>query len=87
MRQEGSLCSFQTRVAAGIEDLEGGRIVAIEPKGEEATFDLTVDRDHNFVADGLVVHNSHSAAYAVISSTAPVNVVDSFGSDILASVP
>ncbi len=42
-------------------------VVAIEPRGIEETFDLTVAVDHNFVADGLVVHNSHSAAYALIS--------------------
>jgi DNA polymerase-3 subunit alpha len=41
--------------------------VAIEPVGEEDTYDLTVDVDHNFVADGIVVHNSHAAAYAVVS--------------------
>jgi DNA polymerase-3 subunit alpha len=35
--------------------------------GVEETFDLTVEHDHNFVADGLVVHNSHSAAYALIT--------------------
>jgi len=42
-------------------------VVSIEPRGIEETFDLTVDVDHNFVADGLVVHNSHSAAYALIT--------------------
>ena len=31
------------------------------------TYDLTVEEDHNFVADGLVVHNSHSTAYALIA--------------------
>ncbi|MEM9765290.1 MAG: trans-splicing intein-formed DNA polymerase III subunit alpha C-terminal partner DnaE-C, partial [Pseudomonadota bacterium] len=31
------------------------------------TYDLTVEVDHNFVADGLIVHNSHSAAYALIT--------------------
>jgi DNA-directed DNA polymerase III PolC len=43
------------------------RVVAIEPRGVEDTFDLTVDVDHNFVADGLIVHNSHSAAYGLIT--------------------
>src|SRR5262249_25628472 len=43
------------------------RIVSIEPRGVEETFDLTVEDDHNFVADGLIVHNSHSAAYALIT--------------------
>ncbi|MBX3186937.1 MAG: DNA polymerase III subunit alpha [Labilithrix sp.] len=48
-------------------DVFWDRIVAIEPRGIEETFDLTVEEDHNFVADGLVVHNSHSAAYALIT--------------------
>ncbi len=48
-------------------DVFWDRIVSITPLGEEETFDLTVERDHNFVADGLVVHNSHSAAYALIT--------------------
>jgi replicative DNA helicase len=34
------------------------RIEAIEPDGEAEVYDLTVDRLHNFVADGVVVHNS-----------------------------
>jgi len=41
--------------------------VAIVPAGIEETYDLTVAVDHNFVADGLIVHNSHSAAYALIA--------------------
>ncbi|MFN2549380.1 MAG: LAGLIDADG family homing endonuclease [Myxococcales bacterium] len=48
-------------------DIYWDRIVAIEPKGVEETFDLTVEGDHNFVADGLIVHNSHSAAYGLIT--------------------
>src|SRR5262249_61613203 len=42
------------------------RIVSIEPRGEAMTYDLTVEEDHNFVADGLIVHNSHTAAYAKV---------------------
>jgi len=34
------------------------RIASIEPDGEAEVFDLTVDRLHNFVADGVIVHNS-----------------------------
>jgi DNA polymerase-3 subunit alpha len=45
-------------------DVFWDRIVSIEPHGEEETYDLTVEGDHNFVADGLIVHNSHTAAYA-----------------------
>ncbi|MFX4262013.1 OB-fold nucleic acid binding domain-containing protein [Pelotomaculum propionicicum] len=31
------------------------------------TYDLTVDGTHNFVANDIIVHNSHSAAYALVS--------------------
>ncbi|MBI2897052.1 MAG: DNA polymerase III subunit alpha [Deltaproteobacteria bacterium] len=48
-------------------DVFWDRVVAVERRGIEETYDLTIEGDHNFVADGLVVHNSHSAAYALIS--------------------
>jgi DNA polymerase-3 subunit alpha len=53
------------RLAAS--DLHWDTIAAIRPCGVEDTFDLTIERDHNFVANGLVVHNSHSAAYALVA--------------------
>jgi DNA polymerase-3 subunit alpha len=52
---------------AACSDVFWDRIVSIESKGMAETYDLTVDDDHNFVADGLIVHNSHSAAYGIIS--------------------
>jgi DNA polymerase-3 subunit alpha len=51
----------------GRSDVFWDRIVRIEAKGVQPTFDLTVERDHNFVANGLIVHNSHSAAYGFIT--------------------
>ena len=33
-------------------------IVAIEPLGEEPVYDATVLGTHNFIADGVVVHNA-----------------------------
>lgn len=54
-------------VQEATSELFWDRIVSIAPKGVEDTFDLTVDEDHNFVANGLIVHNSHSAAYALIT--------------------
>jgi replicative DNA helicase len=33
-------------------------IAAIDPAGEEAVYDLTVEGLHNFVAEDIVVHNS-----------------------------
>src|SRR5690606_15734953 len=33
-------------------------IVAIEPLGPQPVFDATIDTTHNFVANGIVAHNS-----------------------------
>jgi DNA polymerase III alpha subunit len=46
------------------DDIFWDRIATIEDAGEQETFDLTVEPDHNFVAEGFVVHNSHAAAFA-----------------------
>jgi DNA polymerase-3 subunit alpha len=48
-------------------DLYWDRIRAIEPAGTAETYDLEIEGTHNFVANDLMVHNSHSAAYALIS--------------------
>ncbi len=42
-------------------------VVSVILAGEEQTYDLTVSGLHNFVADDVVVHNSHSAAYGYIT--------------------
>ena len=39
-------------------DLFWDRIVEIAYVGEQPTFDITVEGTHNFIADGVVVHNS-----------------------------
>jgi replicative DNA helicase len=39
-------------------DVSWDRIVAIEPRGEEEVFDATVPGTHNFIANGIVAHNS-----------------------------
>jgi DNA polymerase-3 subunit alpha len=50
-----------------VSDVFWDCVVSIEPKGVQDTYDLTVADDHNFVADGLVVHNSHSSRYAIVA--------------------
>ena len=42
-------------------------IASLEPAGLAQTYDLTVAGDHNYVANGLVVHNSHSVAYSLLA--------------------
>jgi replicative DNA helicase len=39
-------------------DLYWDEIVEITAAGEEPTFDLTIEGNHNFLADGIVAHNS-----------------------------
>lgn len=43
------------------------RIVRIVPAGFAHTYDLTVVEDHNYIANGFIVHNSHSVAYSLIA--------------------
>jgi DNA polymerase III alpha subunit len=44
------------------------KIVSIEPAGEEMTYDIEmVEEEHNFIANGIVSHNSHSVAYTLTS--------------------
>jgi error-prone DNA polymerase len=56
-----------TRLAGS--DIYWDRIVAIEPVGERATYDLKIEGDHNFVANHFIVHNSHAASFALLVYT------------------
>jgi hypothetical protein len=42
-------------------------VMSVEPAGMSPTYDLAVEEDHNFVADDLVVHNSHAASFALLA--------------------
>ncbi|PKN92177.1 MAG: DNA polymerase III subunit alpha [Chloroflexi bacterium HGW-Chloroflexi-6] len=42
-------------------------IVSIEYVGEKQTYDLEVPGDHNFVANDIIVHNSHAADYGLVA--------------------
>ena len=33
----------------------------------QETYDLSVEEDHNFIANDLVVHNSHAASFALLA--------------------
>ncbi|NQT28694.1 MAG: hypothetical protein HQ570_03765, partial [Candidatus Omnitrophica bacterium] len=48
-------------------DLYWDRVISVEYVGGKATYDLQIERYHNFIANGIIVHNSHSTAYALIS--------------------
>ena len=46
-------------------------VESIEPAGEEEVFDITVPGTHNFVANGIVVHNSTYARCGIIVNVTP----------------
>ncbi|MFQ5859168.1 MAG: LAGLIDADG family homing endonuclease, partial [Anaerolineae bacterium] len=48
-------------------DVYWDEILSIEYVGEKQTYDLTVPDFHNFVANDILVHNSHAADYAMIT--------------------
>jgi DNA polymerase-3 subunit alpha len=48
-------------------DIYWDKVVSIEYSGEQPTYDLTIEGTHNFIANDILVHNSHAADYAVIT--------------------
>ncbi len=56
----------ESQALAG-SDVLWDRVSGIEPLGNMRTFDLEVAGHHNFVANDILVHNSHSAAYSLVS--------------------
>jgi DNA polymerase-3 subunit alpha len=56
----------QLRAYAG-SDVLWDRVVSIEYVGKKQTYDLEVPGTHNFVANDIIVHNSHSAAYSLVA--------------------
>ncbi len=41
-------------------------VLRIEKLEEQATYDLQIEGNHNFLADNLVVHNSHACSFALL---------------------
>ncbi len=50
------------------------------PAQVEYVYDLTVENSHNFVANGIIVHNSGATMFAQMTSGKPVKVTTSTGS-------
>jgi error-prone DNA polymerase len=48
-------------------DLYWDRVVSIDPIGARETYDLHIEGDHNFLANDLVVHNSHASSFALLA--------------------
>ena len=48
-------------------DIYWDEVVAIEYVGEKQTYDLTIADTHNFIANNILVHNSHAADYGMVT--------------------
>lgn len=48
-------------------DVYWDSVASIEFIGEQPTYDLTIPGTHNFIANDIIVHNSHAADYAVLT--------------------
>lgn len=48
----------QSNFFAGTEGFSTEKVVSVRYCGEEPTLDLRVEGEHNFIADGIVVHNT-----------------------------
>ncbi|MFN3763095.1 MAG: LAGLIDADG family homing endonuclease, partial [Anaerolineae bacterium] len=48
-------------------DIYWDRVVSIEYVGEKPTYDLSVAGLHNFIANDILVHNSHAATYGALT--------------------
>ena len=48
-------------------DIFWDQVKEISFEGSADTYDLTVPKDHNFVANDIIVHNSHAASYGIVA--------------------
>jgi len=62
--EQAALAPLSPRSA---QDIYWDRIAFIEYVGEKQTYDLEIEETHNFVANDILVHNSHAADYGVIA--------------------
>ena len=47
-------------------DIYWDKVVEIQESGLQPTYDLQIEGDHNFLANNLIVHNSHAASFALL---------------------
>lgn len=81
-REQGISLPNLRKIAARIDDPEltqlanpdvvWDKIVKIEPDEEQLAYDYTVPEVHNFIANGIVVHNSTMARAGAIVNVTPI---------------
>lgn len=63
----GTILKEPEITAYATSDIYWDEIASIKPAGKEMTYDLTVPPHHNFVANDIIVHNSHAASYGRVA--------------------
>lgn len=63
-RLRGFSDGYYNPIADG--DVAWDEIVSIEPVGRQQTYDLTIEDNHNFIAGGIVTHNTQLAKTTII---------------------
>ena len=56
--EEGLSVEDEAIISRNEGDFKARKILSIVDKGEEQTFDITVENDHNFVVNDIVTHNT-----------------------------
>ncbi|HEV2440869.1 MAG TPA: error-prone DNA polymerase [bacterium] len=67
IKRLGQYFKSKTLLRLATSDIYWDRVTGIEPLGEQDTYDLHIEGDHNFLANDLIVHNSHASSFALIA--------------------
>lgn len=54
----GTMPALSTMTKEKTDDVYWDKIASIEPDGEEKVYDLTVEKNHNFICKSIYIHNS-----------------------------
>jgi len=63
----GQALSAEGIMDYAMSDLYWDEVVSIRKAGREMTYDITLPPHHNFIANDIVVHNSHAASYGKVA--------------------
>lgn len=63
----GSFLQSVPLLSAANSDIYWDEIVDIHPREKEMTYDLAIQETHNFVANDIIIHNSHAASYGRVA--------------------
>ena len=58
LKRIGEIVDDQAIIDVATSDIYWDEIVSVESLGDQPVFDATVETDHNFIANGIVAHNS-----------------------------